>query len=95
MTHSDDITAVHFSQAGSSQTLLSASTDGLICLSNPLEDDEDEANTGVRNWGCSISRAGWMQDENRNPQIWASSDMETLSLWNTEVRRKIGLNSRN
>ena len=41
-----------------------------------------------------LDRAGWMQDENKNPQIWASSDMETLSLWNTEVRRKIGLNSR-
>lgn len=83
-THSDDITSVQFSpNSSSSAVLLSASTDGLVALSNPNEDNEDEAVLNIGNWGCSVARAGWV--ENGDGLAWASSDMETLSLWNSEV----------
>ncbi|KAH9938489.1 WD40-repeat-containing domain protein [Fomitopsis serialis] len=58
-THSDDITAVHFSKT-SPRHLLSVSSDGLLCISNADEVDEDEAGLNVGNWGCSIAQAGWV-----------------------------------
>jgi WD repeat-containing protein 89 len=61
--------------------LLSGSSDGLISLSNPLEDDEDEAVEHVANWGCSVSQLGWIGDG----KVWAASDMETFSTWTNEV----------
>ena len=87
-THSDDITAVHFSSPSSNTPLLlSASTDGLVCTSNPLEDDEDEANVDVANWGSSVSKAGWIPAAPAGgSQVWAVSDMETVSFWSEEVR---------
>lgn len=88
-THSDDITAVHFlkSHAGRSypNILLSASTDGLLCTSNPDEDDEDEAGLHVGNWGCSVAQAGWIYGKTGSPGIWSSSDMETFGVWSSEV----------
>lgn len=89
-THSDDITALHFLNTGSSPTvdspniLLSASSDGLVSTSNADEDDEDESVLHVGNWGCSISQAGWIHGK-AGPKIWASSDMETFSTWSDEV----------
>ncbi|KAF9078838.1 WD40-repeat-containing domain protein [Rhodocollybia butyracea] len=80
-THSDDITVVQFAP-GRPGMLLTASSDGLISLSNAEEPDEDEAVVTVGNWGCSISQAGWMQD---GSQIWAASDMETFSTWSEEL----------
>lgn len=79
-THSDDITSVRF---GPENVLLSASTDGLISLSNYTEDDEYEAVTDVVNWGCSIAQAGWIPG---NQSIWAGSDMETFGTWSGTVR---------
>ncbi|KAH8113298.1 WD40 repeat-like protein [Phellopilus nigrolimitatus] len=86
-THSDDITAVHFAHSGSTAALLSASTDGLVCTSNPLEEDEDEASLSVGNWGCSISKAGWVHggDSANGPKVWAVSDMETISMWSDDL----------
>lgn len=81
-THSDDITVVQFAPSRPG-ILLTASSDGLITLSNAEEPDEDEAVINVGNWGCSVSQAGWMPDES---QIWAASDMETFSTWSDEVR---------
>lgn len=96
-THSDDITALHFLRPSSSsstsspapshpRTLLSASSDGLISVSNADEEDEDEAVIQVSNWGCSISQVGWFH-QNRGPSryVWAASDMETFSTWTHEV----------
>ncbi|KAF8900022.1 WD40-repeat-containing domain protein [Mucidula mucida] len=78
-THSDDITVLHF---GPENTLLSASSDGLISLSNGNEDDEDEAVVTVANWGCSVAQAGWMPGYQR---IWAASDMETFGTWTSNL----------
>ncbi|KZT12893.1 WD40 repeat-like protein [Laetiporus sulphureus 93-53] len=87
-THSDDITAVHFSHSSSgSRVLLSASSDGLLCTSNAEEEDEDEACLHVGNWGCSIAQAGWVYGRSGSPGIWASSDMETFSVWSGELDR--------
>lgn len=91
--HSDDITGVHFYPAiTSSKVLLSASSDGLISMTNPEEDDEDEAGLNIGNWGCSISKLGWLVGEGvgklrkgKEPRVWACSDMETLSTWSEEV----------
>ncbi|KAG6836924.1 hypothetical protein H0H93_001290 [Arthromyces matolae] len=85
-THSDDITVVSFAQTNSGlqhNTLLSASSDGLVSISNADEADEDEAVLQVGNWGCSISQAGWTYSSSV-PQIWAASDMETFSTWSHE-----------
>ncbi|KAI0751452.1 WD40 repeat-like protein [Daedaleopsis nitida] len=84
-THSDDITALHFYRNGS--LLLSASSDGLVCTSNAAEADEDEAGVHVGNWGCSIAQAGWVHDSAGRPGVWASSDMETFSIWTNELDR--------
>ncbi|KAI0092445.1 WD40 repeat-like protein [Irpex rosettiformis] len=86
-THSDDITAVHFlkSQNSSQNVLLSASTDGLVCTTNPDEDDEDEAALNVGNWGCSIAQAGWIHGRSGPPGVWTASDMETFGTWSGEL----------
>ncbi|KAI0698608.1 WD40 repeat-like protein [Cytidiella melzeri] len=86
-THSDDITAVHFLKTQNSphKVLLSASSDGLVCTSNPEEEDEDEAVLHVGNWGCSIAQTGWVHGRSVSPGIWAASDMETFSAWSGEL----------
>ncbi|RDB20465.1 WD repeat-containing protein 89 [Hypsizygus marmoreus] len=96
-THSDDITTVSFAKADSGMphnTLLSASSDGLICTSNADEIDEDEAVLHVGNWGCSVSQAGW-NDRSPGAKIWAASDMETFSTWSTELDLCQSLDIRN
>jgi hypothetical protein len=65
--------------------LLSASSDGLISLSDADEENDEEAVLNVGNWGCSVSQAGWIHGDTE-PSIWAASDMETFSTWSTEVR---------
>lgn len=83
-THSQDITVVKF--APNARILLSASSDGLLCTSDPDQQDEDEAGIHVGNWGCSIAQAGWIDDNAAHaPAAWAASDMETFSLWTREV----------
>jgi len=86
-THSDDITTVSFAQADLGMprnTLLSASADGLVSISNADEPDEDEAVLFVGNWGCSTSQAGW-NNTSSGPKVWAASDMETFSTWSHEL----------
>ncbi|KAG6861490.1 hypothetical protein C0995_015917 [Termitomyces sp. Mi166 len=86
-THSDDITVVSFAHAELGMprnTLLSASSDGLVSTSNADEADEDEAVLHVGNWGCSVSQAGWIQASS-DAKIWAASDMETFSTWTHEL----------
>lgn len=78
-THSDDITSIHFHPTLPDR-LLSASSDGLLSITNTAEQDEDEAVEHVGNWGCSIAQAGWYYDG-----VWAASDMETFSLWTSEL----------
>jgi WD40 repeat protein len=89
-THSDDITNVRFIpypiDASVSSVLLSTSTDGLVSLSNPSEEDEDEATFAVANWGTSVSQAGVVYEGSDPKSIWTSSDMETMAIWNFEVR---------
>jgi len=82
---------VHFSRSSSEPSrdrLLSGSTDGLVCISNPGEEDEDEAVVYVGNLGSSISQAGWMPTRGAvrtSPGVWAATDMETFSLWSDEL----------
>jgi hypothetical protein len=96
-THSDDITSVHFSRSSfadsdderSRHLLLSGSTDGLVCISNAKEQDEDEAVVYVGNLGSSISQTGWMPSRGgaarTSSGVWAATDMETFSVWSDEV----------
>ncbi|PPQ83653.1 hypothetical protein CVT25_006259 [Psilocybe cyanescens] len=90
-THSDDITTLSLAASRDPTTntniLLSGSTDGLISTSNADEDDEDEAVIQVGNWGCSVSQVGWIPGASSGSAgIWAASDMETFSTWQSERR---------
>ncbi|KII96048.1 hypothetical protein PLICRDRAFT_170630 [Plicaturopsis crispa FD-325 SS-3] len=87
-THSDDVTVLHFHPEKLS-TILSGSSDGLLCTSNAQEDDEDEAVVDVANWGCSVSQAGWTSSG-----VWAASDMETFGAWNEELDAIYGVDIR-
>lgn len=91
-THSDDINLVKFHPFEPSR-LLSGSADGLLCISNSQEDDEDEAVVQVVNWGCSISRAGWFGSNDGSERVWSASDMETMAIWSQEVSGKSPLTS--
>ncbi|KAF8271720.1 WD40 repeat-like protein [Lactarius quietus] len=87
-THSDDITTVSFCRSSerSRNLLLSGSTDGLVCISNAEEYDEDEAVLHVGNLGSSVSQAGWIGAGNGTRKgVWAATDMETFSLWSDEL----------
>lgn len=87
-THSDDITHLSllpptstFTSASSStplplRLLLSASTDGLIALSDMRESDEDEAVQAAENWGQSIASAGYF-----GGKVWGRSDMDSVAVW--------------
>ena len=104
-THSDDVTSVHFSSSTedsererSRHLLLSGSTDGLVCISNAMEQDEDEAVVYVGNLGSSISQTGWMPRPSHDGErtcastgagVWAATDMETFSVWSDEVRTQL------
>ncbi|EAU82442.1 hypothetical protein CC1G_08193 [Coprinopsis cinerea okayama7 len=70
--------------------LLSASSDGLLSLSNANEDDEEEAMLLTGNWGCSIAQAGWVGTKG----VWAASDMETFSTWSCELEPRLNFNIR-
>ncbi|KIY45980.1 WD40 repeat-like protein [Fistulina hepatica ATCC 64428] len=84
-THSDDVTGLHFSASG--RALLSGSSDGLVSISSAFENDEDEAVEFVANWGCSVSQLGWAPASPgaNASNVWAASDMETFSLWSSEL----------
>jgi len=70
----------------SHDVLLSASSDGLLSLTNAHEADEDEAVQEVANWGCSIAKAGWYANEPTGEyNVWASSDMETFGTWKSNL----------
>jgi hypothetical protein len=91
-THSDDIT--HLSLLPSSSTflprsserplpdqlLLSASTDGLVALSDLKESDEDEAVQSAENFGQSIAQAGWFERKGKM-RVWGRSDMDAIGVW--------------
>jgi hypothetical protein len=104
-THSDDITHLsllpptgsylpRFSTTGAElppRLLLSASTDGLVALSDMRESDEDEAVLCEENWGESIAAAGFYpvtatEDERAGDQpkglrVWTRSDMDNVATW--------------
>jgi WD repeat-containing protein 89 len=101
-THSDDITTVRFfrsteeERSHNNNLLLSGSTDGLVCISNANEADEDEAVLHISNLGSSISQVGWIPSRRcaarRTPTagdrdgVWAATDMETFYLLSDEAR---------
>ena len=89
-THSDDITTLSYAPTKNElnqNILLTGSTDGLVSTSNADEDDEDEAVIRVSNWGCSVAQTGWIhgQSGSMSASVWAASDMETFSVWTSEV----------
>ncbi|KAF9040683.1 WD40-repeat-containing domain protein [Panaeolus papilionaceus] len=95
-THSEDITTLSFSPVSyGPQVLLSGSSDGLVSISNPSEDDEDEATINVGNFGCSVSQAGWIHGaQPGQAAIWAASDMETFSTWTMEAEQLLNIDIR-
>lgn len=117
-THSDDITQLRFlpptrsfappGAAPSSDAstpdllLLSASTDGLLALTNPLEEDEDEAFYGAAGeLGGSVARMGtyWAppslasgstKSKQYNLRVWARSDMDTFATFDVGRGQETG-----
>ncbi|WWC63868.1 uncharacterized protein I303_106473 [Kwoniella dejecticola CBS 10117] len=95
-THSDDITHLSLlpptpsfarpSPSSSSgvpfpdKLLLSASTDGLIALSNPKDLDEDEAVIATENWNQSIADSKAYLHKGKM-KVCARSDMDLVSTW--------------
>ncbi|KAL7421002.1 hypothetical protein Q5752_003886 [Cryptotrichosporon argae] len=89
-THSDDITHLSFlpptasyigpARAHPARLLLSASTDGLVALSDPYEADEEEAVGAADNWGQSIADAGFFAHRGKG-RVWARSDMDEVATW--------------
>lgn len=91
-THSDDITHLSLLPQTSSflppssaqplpqRLLLSASTDGLVALSNFTESDEEEALLSAENWGQSIADAGAYSHKGKM-KVWARSDMDGVAVW--------------
>ena len=91
-THSDDITHLSLLPPTSSflphsssnplppRLLLSASTDGLVALSNLAETDEEEALLAEENWGQSIADAGAYAFKGKM-KVWARSDMDGVANW--------------
>ena len=102
-THSDDITTVRFFRSSEEERsrnnlLLSGSTDGLVCISNADEADEDEAVLHISNLGSSISQADWIPSRRGAAAppltagaggVWAATDMETFYLFSDEARISI------
>lgn len=96
-THSDDITSLSLLPPSrsflSSSTLpippvllLSASTDGLLALSDPRQTDEDEALLSSANWGVSVARAGSFVRASPSTSggpvcVWARSDIDSVGMW--------------
>jgi len=92
-THSDDITHLSLLPSTSTylprsadrplpdQLLLSASTDGLVALSDLKESDEDEAVQSAENFGQSIAQAGWYEHKGKM-KVWGRSDMDAVGIWN-------------
>jgi hypothetical protein len=68
--------------------LLSASTDGLVALTNPKESDEEEAFYGAEALNGSVAKAGWYwadigtgKQRRRGVKVWARSDMDSVGTW--------------
>jgi len=91
-THSDDITHLSLLPSTSTylprsanrslpdQLLLSASTDGLVALSDLKESDEDEAVQSAENFGQSIAQAGYYEHKGKM-RVWGRSDMDAVGIW--------------
>lgn len=79
-SHSDLVTTVAFHPTLDDR-LLSGSADGLLATYDVRLSDEDEALIATGNVEASVARVRWTPD---GRSIWASTDMETLSLWNSE-----------
>ncbi|PVG03536.1 WD40 repeat-like protein [Serendipita vermifera] len=89
-THSEDVTCLAFKPTlTDSNLILSGSSDGLVCISDSHQSDEDEACLHVANTGASIARVGWMNLTGSNnpkvPRVWSASDMETMSIWSNDL----------
>ncbi|KAL6515985.1 hypothetical protein OROGR_019290 [Orobanche gracilis] len=78
-SHTEDVTQVHFI-LGHPCKLVSASTDGLMCLFDTSGDiNDDDHLVSVVNVGTSIGKVGFFGDTNQ--KLWCLTHIETLSVW--------------
>lgn len=116
-THSDDIVQLRYlpptrsfapTTASSSSSpspellLLSASTDGLLALTNPLEEDEDEAFYGAEGglggsvarmgtyWAPPAAKSGDSSGTRPSLRVWARSDMDTFATFDVARGKESG-----
>lgn len=78
-SHGDPVTALQFSGVGGA--LVSASTDGLMCVFDLSGGTvcEDDALQYVLNTGSSVGRVGFCGAD--GGKLWATTHVETLQLW--------------
>ncbi|KAJ1972086.1 hypothetical protein H4R34_005529, partial [Dimargaris verticillata] len=80
-SHSDDITQVRFHPTHE-HTLLSGSEDGLLCLFDLTQADEEDALIAAGNTCSTVNRLGWF-----GPQaeyVYALSPLQSFSLWSID-----------
>ncbi|CAF0728477.1 unnamed protein product [Didymodactylos carnosus] len=82
--HSDDILQLQFHRS-KQHTLLSGSTDGLVCLYDINETNEDDALQQVFNANGSIYKCGFLleQENENNGYIYAVTSSNSFSVWST------------
>jgi len=81
-SHCDDVTQVRF-HPDNFQRLLSGSEDGLCCIFDLTQmDDEDEALLMVRQTGSSVQKLGYFGP--KSEYVWVLNRIETFSIWTAE-----------
>ncbi|KAI0229109.1 WD repeat-containing protein 89 [Lamellibrachia satsuma] len=79
-SHHDDITQVCF-HPQLRDSLLTGSTDGLVCVFDVSQESEDDALQGTLNSESSVSQIGWCGERQCN--IYCTTHIETLHVWHS------------
>ncbi|KAJ1983380.1 hypothetical protein H4R33_004771 [Dimargaris cristalligena] len=80
-SHGDDVTQVKFHPLHH-HILLTGSEDGLLCLFDTQQADEEDAITAVGNTSSTVNRAGWFGPSAEF--IYSLSPLENFSLWSVQ-----------
>lgn len=79
-SHEDDITQVCFHPENADR-LASGSTDGLVCVYDVSQTNEDDALSLVLNSCSTVARVGWTGNNNTN--IYCTTHIDTFHVWDT------------
>ncbi|XP_064599410.1 WD repeat-containing protein 89-like [Liolophura sinensis] len=77
--HQDDITQVEFHPT-QADSLLSGSTDGLVCVYDISQSSEEEALLSTLNSCSSVQKTGWCGSDKQN--VYCVTHIDTFHVWN-------------